>query len=85
MIISNAVAIEFNNKELNALRVVDDVFEDLQEQFSKETTLISVVTGEAIELNEIWRMRGILATFVSNSFWDVSTPKNDDELDFSQL
>ena len=80
MTISNKVLIEFNNKELNAIRIIDDMLEDLQLKFSEETTLVSVTTGEAIELNEIWRMRGILSSLVSNAYWDVNPANNNDQI-----
>lgn len=68
---SNNIRIEFTNKELNALAIIDDMLEDFQNEFTSDAVLTATFTNETIELIEIARIRGILNGLVRNNCWNV--------------
>lgn len=74
---SNNIRIEFTNKELNALAIIDDMLEDFQNEFTSDAVLTAAFTGETIELIEIARIRGILNGLVRNNCWQVETKEEE--------
>ena len=68
---THSTIIELNSKELDAIRLVDDILGNIQTEFLNDTALISATTGEVILLDEVARVKGILFGLANNSYWDV--------------
>lgn len=66
------ITIEPDQHEAESLETVDNFFRELQERFKDEKMLISLDTGEVIEINELARVRGIVAAlYEQHHHWQV--------------
>ena len=66
------ITIEPDQHEAESLETVDNFFRQLQERFKDEKMFISLDTGEAIEINEFARVRGIIAAlYEQHHHWQV--------------
>ena len=57
------ITIDPDQHEAESLEIVDNFFRELQDRFKDEKMLVSLNTGEAIEINELARVRGIISAF----------------------
>lgn len=66
------ITIEPDQHEAESLCIVDNFFRELQDQIGERNILISLNTGEAIEINELARVRGIISAFYErHHHWEV--------------
>ena len=66
------ITIEPDQHEAESLETVDNFFRELQDQIGERNILISLNTGEAIEIKELNRVRGIIAAFYEQHHrWEV--------------
>ena len=63
--------IDLTIKEREALEIVYDLMCKLNENYGKQTDLISPNTGECISMNELPRVRGILDSLITNRVWKI--------------
>lgn len=66
------ITIDPDQHEAESLCIVDNFFRELQDRLKDEEMLISINTGEAIEIKELARVRGIIAAFYEQHHrWEV--------------
>lgn len=65
--IENTKAIVLTSEQWDAIKIIDDLMNDLGKAYPRETIdyLISPITGEIVDPMEFGRIRGIL-DFISN-------------------
>lgn len=58
--------------EAEAIHIVDSFLNQMQDELKDHKRIISLDTGECIDVNELYRVRGILDAFVENfHHWKV--------------
>lgn len=58
--------------EAEAIQVVDSFLAQMQDKLKDDKRIISLDTGECIDVNELYRVRGILGAFVEQyHHWEV--------------
>ena len=58
--------------EAEAIQVVDSFLNQIQDELKDNKRLISLDTGECIDVNEFARVRGILSSFIEHyHHWEV--------------
>lgn len=58
--------------EAEAIQMVDSFLKQMQDELKDNKRIISLDTGECIDVNELYRVRGILDAFVENfHHWEV--------------
>ena len=58
--------------EAEAIQVVDSFLQQMQVKLKDSKRIISLDTGECIDTNELYRVRGILSSFIEHyHHWEV--------------
>lgn len=58
--------------EAEAIQVVDSFLNQMQDELKDNKRIISLDTGECIDVNELYRVRGILSSFIEQyHHWEV--------------
>ena len=58
--------------EAEAIQVVDSFLKQMQDELKDNKRIISLDTGECIDVNELYRVRGILSSFIEHyHHWEV--------------
>lgn len=66
------ITVDPDQNEMESLFIVDNFFHKIQEQIENKDILISLDTGEAIEIKELNRVRGIISAFYEqHHHWEV--------------
>lgn len=71
----NIVEIQLTEKEINSIRTVSKILEELHQDFSQYIDLQAVETGEIVSINEIPRVLGILSCFESYRGFEIKIRK----------
>ena len=58
--------------EAEAIQVVDSFLKQMQDELKDNKRIVSLDTGECIDVNELYRVRGILSSFIEHyHHWEV--------------
>lgn len=58
--------------EAEAIQVVDSFLKQMQDKLKDNKRIVSLDTGECIDVDELYRVRGILSSFIEKyPHWEV--------------
>lgn len=58
--------------EAEAIHIVDSFLNQMQDELKNNKRIVSLDTGECIDVDELYRVRGILSSFVEQyHHWEV--------------
>lgn len=63
---------QLDREDCEALRKVEKIIEQLQALYDEKAVLSSPNTGEIVQVEELWRFRGILGFIMENRVVEVN-------------